>query len=137
MHTECNQNYRGTSGMEVEAVEILWNRSMEQGFHYTTIMSDGVDGLWIKRGHNSLYAIGCVVDVETGLVLDLAVFRCTANAARLRRASAEETTPNSTDSSTHTPSAIRTIVAPQEGWRSRLQRSSGIDPWNGGSGTPR
>ena len=41
-HTECNQNYRGTSGgMEVEAAEILWNRSMERGFRYTTMVSDG------------------------------------------------------------------------------------------------
>ena len=31
------------------------------------------DGSWKKRGHNSLYGIGHVVDVETGLVLDLTV----------------------------------------------------------------
>ena len=40
-HTECNQNYRSTSGgTEVEA-EILWNRSMERGCWYTTTVSDG------------------------------------------------------------------------------------------------
>ena len=52
-------------------------------------------------------------------------FRCSANTARLPRASAEATAPSSKDGSTRTPSAIRTILAPQEGWRSRLQGSSG------------
>ena len=31
------------------------------------------DGSWMTRGHKSLYRIGCVVDVMTGLVIDLAV----------------------------------------------------------------
>ena len=31
------------------------------------------DGSWMTRGHNSLYGIGCVVDIMTGLVLDLTV----------------------------------------------------------------
>ena len=31
------------------------------------------DGSWMTRGHKSLYGIGCVVDVVTGLVIDLAV----------------------------------------------------------------
>ena len=31
------------------------------------------DGSWMTRGHTSLYGIGCVVDVVTGLVIDLAV----------------------------------------------------------------
>ena len=31
------------------------------------------DGSWMKRGHNSSYGIGCVVDTVTGLVLDLTV----------------------------------------------------------------
>ena len=29
------------------------------------------DGSWMKRGHNSAYGIGCVIDTVTGLVLDL------------------------------------------------------------------
>ena len=41
-HTECNKIFRGTyGGMEVEAVEILWNRSLERNFRYTTMVSDG------------------------------------------------------------------------------------------------
>ena len=31
------------------------------------------DGSWMTRGHRSLYGIGCVIDVVTGLVLDFAV----------------------------------------------------------------
>ena len=31
------------------------------------------DGSWMKRGHNSSYGIGCVIDTVTGLVLDLTV----------------------------------------------------------------
>ena len=34
---------------------------------------DVIDGSWMTRGHKSLYGIGCVVDVVTGLVIDLAV----------------------------------------------------------------
>ena len=41
-HTECNKNYNSTSGgMEDTAAEILWNRSLERGYRYTTIVSDG------------------------------------------------------------------------------------------------
>ena len=41
-HTECNKNYNGTSGgMEVAAAEILWKRSLERGYMYTTMVSDG------------------------------------------------------------------------------------------------
>ena len=41
-HTNCNENYDGASGgMEVEAAEILWGRSLDCGFRYTTMMSDG------------------------------------------------------------------------------------------------
>ena len=40
------------------------------------------DGLWMTRGHKSLYGVGCVVEVTTGLVLDFCVLslycqRCT------------------------------------------------------------
>ena len=31
------------------------------------------DGSWMTRGHKSLYGIGCVVEVVTGLVIDLQV----------------------------------------------------------------
>ena len=31
------------------------------------------DGSWMTRGHTSLYGIGCEIEVQTGLVLDLAV----------------------------------------------------------------
>lgn len=42
-HTECNANYSGASGgMEAEAAEQLWSRSLDRhGFRYTTLLSDG------------------------------------------------------------------------------------------------
>ena len=41
-HKNCNANYHGTSGgMEVKAAEILWGRSLNRGFRYTTMVSDG------------------------------------------------------------------------------------------------
>ena len=39
---ECNRNFDGTSGgMEASAAEQLWERSLERGFRYTTIVADG------------------------------------------------------------------------------------------------
>ena len=39
---ECNKNYEGASGgMEVKAAELLWTRSTNRNFRYTTILSDG------------------------------------------------------------------------------------------------
>ncbi len=45
------------------------------------------DGSWMTRGHRSNYGIGCVVEVVTGLVLDLAILSlycqgCTQTSAR-------------------------------------------------------
>ena len=42
-HTECNANYAGTSGgMEADAAETLWSRSVDRHkFRYTTLLSDG------------------------------------------------------------------------------------------------
>ena len=43
-HTDCNRNYHGASGsggMEVVAAETLWDRSLNRGFRYTTMVSDG------------------------------------------------------------------------------------------------
>lgn len=38
----CSINYTGSSpAMEVHAVETLWKRSLDYGFRYTTILSDG------------------------------------------------------------------------------------------------
>lgn len=39
---DCDKNYEGSSpGMEVAAAEILWNRSVDYKFRYSTIISDG------------------------------------------------------------------------------------------------
>ena len=39
---ECQQNYHGSSGgMEKAAAELLWRRSVDRGFRYTTLLSDG------------------------------------------------------------------------------------------------
>ena len=42
-HTNCNRNYHGASGyvgMEIQAAEMLWDRSLYHGFSYTTILPD-------------------------------------------------------------------------------------------------
>ena len=39
-HANCNKNYGGASG-GMEAAEILWGRSLECGFRYRTMVSDG------------------------------------------------------------------------------------------------
>ena len=39
---DCNINYSGSAGgMEVRAAELLWERSVQRGFRYTTLLSDG------------------------------------------------------------------------------------------------
>ena len=39
---ECNRNYQESSGgMEAQAAEHLWTRSLNHGFRYTTMLSDG------------------------------------------------------------------------------------------------
>lgn len=52
------------------------------------------DGTWHKRGHSSLYGIGSVIDILTGLVIDFTVMSkychdCTKTAADLNKDSAE------------------------------------------------
>ena len=57
---ECNQNYHGSSGgMEVSAAEQLWFRSMERGFRYTIMLSDGD-----ARTFNHLTSLRVYGDVE-------------------------------------------------------------------------
>ena len=39
---KCNRNYKWTSGgMETKAAELLWTRSMNRNFRYTTMLGDG------------------------------------------------------------------------------------------------
>ena len=45
------------------------------------------DGSWMTRGHRSMYGIGCVVEVVTGLVIDFTILslycqRCACSASR-------------------------------------------------------
>ena len=60
------------------AVEVVRNPYIERGL--STPTEDGVidlavsyDGSWMRRGHNSKYGLGCVIEIETGLVLDFVV----------------------------------------------------------------
>jgi hypothetical protein len=62
----------------------------------SSIIDIGVsyDGSWQKRGHTSLYAIGCVIDIITGLVIDFEVISkychdCVKTAADLGKNSPE------------------------------------------------
>ena len=39
---DCAINHDGTAGaMEVEAAKIIWNRPVDSGLHYTTMLRDG------------------------------------------------------------------------------------------------
>ncbi|KAJ4433906.1 hypothetical protein ANN_16219 [Periplaneta americana] len=39
---QCDENFTGTSGaMEAAIAKILWQRSLQYGFRYTTLLSDG------------------------------------------------------------------------------------------------
>lgn len=39
---DCSINYTGSSpAMEVHAAELLWKKSLEHGFRYLTLLSDG------------------------------------------------------------------------------------------------
>ena len=31
------------------------------------------DGTWMTRGHKSKYGLGCVIEIETGLVIDFVI----------------------------------------------------------------
>ena len=77
------------------------------------------DGSWMTRGHKSLYGVGCVVEVTTGLVLDLAVLslycqRCTY-AEKLFGGTQRRTL-----------NATRTATALLGEWKTLLQKSFGI-----------
>ena len=57
---ECNRNYKGASGgMEMKAAELLWTRSMNRNFRYTTMLGDGD-----ARTFNSLTNLRVYGDVE-------------------------------------------------------------------------
>ena len=41
-HKDCNKNFNGpANGIEATAAEIMWGRSLDSGFQYTTMVSDG------------------------------------------------------------------------------------------------
>ena len=52
------------------------------------------DGSWMTRGHKSLYGIGCVVEVVTGLVIDFAVLSlyCQSCSCASKRCGGKDTT---------------------------------------------
>lgn len=57
---ECNRNYEGASGgMEVKAAELLWTRSTNRNFRYTTMLADGD-----ARTFNHLTSLRVYGDVE-------------------------------------------------------------------------
>ena len=57
---ECNKNYEGSSGgMEMKAAELLWDRSTNRDFRYTTMLSDGD-----ARTFNHLSSLQLYGDVE-------------------------------------------------------------------------
>ena len=57
-----------------EAVRIVRETHMELD---PTLIADSIidiavtfDGTWMKRGHKSMYGVACVIELNTGLVID-------------------------------------------------------------------
>lgn len=54
--TDCDINHQGTSGlMEVKASSVIWNRSLEKGFRYTTLVSDGDSKTFLQLTQDNPY----------------------------------------------------------------------------------
>ena len=69
------------------------------------------DGSWMRRGHTSAYGIGCVIDMVTGLVLDLTVLSSYCQACSCAKARfGAPTWPSSRRGFEATTTAIGTTV---------------------------
>ena len=75
------------------------------------------DGSWMTRGHKSLYGIGCVVEVVTGLVIDFAIVSLYCHMCACAAGTAL----------TRTATSITLVILVQ--WRWKQPRSCGHAPW--------
>ena len=99
------------------------------------------DGTWMTRGFQSMYCVGCIVDVITGLALDFSVKSlycqsCTSAKARLGadtpwgRHALGQTRLNLTAGTRGTSVSVTSITpATLEAWRWPWLRTCGIGRW--------
>ncbi|GBN70599.1 hypothetical protein AVEN_244416-1 [Araneus ventricosus] len=90
-------------------------------------MTVSYDGIWQKRGHTSLYGIGIVVDILTGIVIDYQILskyfpECTTveRENKVLISSIYGTKPTSQNAS-------KTIRDHQMPWKLKLQKFYGRD----------
>lgn len=81
------------------------------------------DGSWHKRGHNSLYGIGCVIDVLTGLVVDYEVM---SKYCHLCVRAATDLEADSPDfhfwQKGHKETVVKILLDHPDLWKSQVQR---------------
>ena len=77
LHTICEANKIVVTRMLDDAATVIRRVYLDIdpsiGHDDTIDLTVSYDGSWMTRGHESLYGIGCVVQVVTGLVIDLQV----------------------------------------------------------------
>ena len=77
LHAICEANKIVVTRMLDDAATVIRRayRDIDPSIgHDDTIdLTVSYDGSWMTRDHKSLYGIGCVVEVNTGLVIDLRV----------------------------------------------------------------
>ena len=104
-----------------DAVVVVRNTYIEWGL--STPIEDGLidlavsfDGSWMTRGYNSKYGLGCVIKIETGLVLDFVIMSlyCHSCAGAAAPYGGAETGVEAS--------------SPLVGWRRRLSRCCGNAP---------
>ena len=73
LHAICEANKIVVTRMLDDAATVIRRFYPSIGHDDTIDLTVSYDGSWMTRGHKSLYGIGCVVEVVTGLVIDLQV----------------------------------------------------------------
>ena len=77
LHAICEANKIVVTRMLDDAATVIRRVYLDIdpsiGHDDTIDLTVSYDGSWMTRGHKSLYGIGCVVEVVTGLVIDLQV----------------------------------------------------------------
>ena len=110
-----------TSSLLDDAVEVVRSTYIDRGL--STPTEDGIidlavsfDGTWMTRGHSSKYGLGCVVEIETGLVLDFVIMSlyCHSCAGAVVRCGGAETEEYKTWKAAHTKCNIN-YVGPSRG----------------------
>ncbi|GFX79736.1 uncharacterized protein TNCV_2746551 [Trichonephila clavipes] len=105
-------------------------------FENTTDTANGVidilvsyDGLWQKRGHSSLYGIGIVIDILTGLIIDYEILSKYCPECTIAKRDLGENSAEYSNGTNHTKkNAAKIMYDLLMPWRLKLQKFYGKDP---------